>query len=346
MKALVYYERAEEAVEIRDVPIPEIGPNDYLVKVKYCGICRSDINMYHGRHNAHSRPPVILGHEWSGEIVQAGERASGFAIGDRVVAESAAQTCGTCVYCRSGEQSFCPERLSCGFAIDGAFTSHIRVRDRLLHHIPEGVSFEAAALGEPLCVTYRAVVEKSHIRIGDTVVVIGPGPIGLFAVQLARMAGAGALIVTGTKGDGMRLAVAAQLGADIAADVSKEDPGRLVREVGDGLGAHLVIDAAGPPPAIKQSLALVRRSGQVTKIGWCLEPVDATLDTVVAKAITYQGVVSHTWKTWEACLRLMGQGRIQTEPLISEIWPLSRWKEAFARLEALEAVKILLYPED
>lgn len=346
MKALVYYERAEEAVEIRDVPIPEIGPNDYLVKVKYCGVCRSDIHMYHGRHNAHSRPPVILGHEWSGEIVQAGERASGFAIGDRVVAESAAETCGTCVYCRSGEQSFCPERLSYGFAVDGAFTSHIRVRDRLLHHIPEGVSFEAAAMGEPLCVAYRAVVEKSHIRIGDTVVVIGPGPIGLFAVQLARMAGAGALIVTGTKGDGKRLAVAAQLGADIAADVSKQDPGRVVREVGDGLGAHLVIDAAGPPTAIKQSLALVRRSGQVTKIGWCLEPVDATLDTIVAKAITYQGVVSHTWKTWEACLRLMEQGRIQTEPLISEIWPLSRWKEAFARLEALEAVKILLYPED
>jgi alcohol dehydrogenase/L-iditol 2-dehydrogenase len=120
----------------------------------------------------------------------------------------------------------------------------------------------------------------------------------------------------------------------------------VVRGLGDGLGAHLVIDAAGVPPAIQQSLQIVRQNGQVTKIGWALQPINLTMDEIVAKMITYQGAFSHTWTNWEASLELMRQGRILTEPMISEVWPITRWKEAFEKLEALEADKILLYPVD
>lgn len=346
MKGVVYYERADRAVEVRELPVPTIGPEECLVKVKYCGICGSELHMYHGQLNELSRPPVVLGHEWSGEIVEVGERVRGFAVGDRVTCETAAETCGICAYCSSGEYNLCPERRGFGFGVDGAFTSYVRAKARLLHHLPANVSYEAAAMTEPICVAYNAVIEKSRIRPGDTVVVIGPGPVGLFALQVARLAGAGTLIVTGTPRDRKRLEVATRLGADVAVDVSEQDPVELIRRIGDGLGANLVIDAAGVPPAVKQSLDLVRRNGQITKIGWALRPINLSMDEIVGRAITYQGAFSHTWKTWEACLQLMDRGRIQTEPLLSEIWPITRWQEAFEKLEAMESIKILLHPVD
>ncbi len=346
MKAVVYYERADKAIEVRDVPLPTIGPEECLVRVEYCGICGSELHMYHGQLNVLARPPVVLGHEWCGEIAEVGERVRGFAVGDRVACETAAETCGTCVLCRSGEYNLCPERRAFGFAVDGAFTNYVSARYTLLHHIPEGVSYKAAAMAEPICVAYNAVIEKSRLRPGDVVVVIGPGPVGLFSLQVAKLAGAGTVVVTGTSRDRKRLDLAARLGADITVDVSEQDPVQVVRGLGDGLGAHLVIDAAGVPPAIKQSLEIVRRNGWITKVGWALQPINLTMDEIVAMAITYQGAFSHTWKTWETCLELLRLGRIETEPLISEIWPITRWEEAFEKLETLEAHKILLYPVD
>ncbi|MFP4344786.1 MAG: zinc-binding dehydrogenase [Anaerolineales bacterium] len=346
MKAVVYYERAPEAIELRDVPVPTPGPDECLVRVKYCGICGSELHMYKGQLNVLARPPVILGHEWSGEIVEVGERVQGFAPGDRVVSETAAHTCGICDFCREGAYNLCPERQAFGFAVDGAFTQYVRVRSALLHHIPEGVSYEAATMSEPICVAYNAVVEKSNLNPGEIVVIIGPGPVGLFCLQVARLAGAGTIVVTGTDRDAARLALARELGADITVDVTQEDPVEVVAGLGDGHGAHLVIDAAGVPPAIQQSLDVVRRNGQITKLGWSLRSFNGTLDEIVAKAVTYQGAFSHTWKTWETVLELLRLGRIETEPLISEVWPITRWEEAFAKLESLEAHKILLCPVD
>ncbi len=346
MKAVVLYDKTDKSVEIRDVPVPTIGPEECLVKVKYCGICGSEPHLYHGQLTLLARPPVVLGHEWSGEIVKIGERVKGFAVGDRVTCETAAETCGTCAFCRSGSYNVCPERRAFGFAVDGAFTKYVRARYHRLHHIPEGVSLKAAAMTEPICVAYNAVAEKSRIKPGDVVVIIGPGPVGLFSLQVARLSGAGQVIVTGTRRDAARLELAARLGADITVDVSEQDPVEVVRGLGDRLGAHLVIDAAGVPPAIQQSLKVVRQNGQVTKVGWSLQPVNLTLDEIVAKAITYQGTFSHTWNTWETCLELMRLGKIETEPLLSEVWPITRWEEAFHKLETLEAHKILLYPVD
>lgn len=346
MKGVVYYERAEGAIEVGEVPTPAVGPDECLVEVKYCGICGSELHMYHGQLNVLAQPPVVLGHEWSGEIVEVGERAKGFAIGDRVTCETAASTCGVCAYCRSGNYNLCPERRAFGFAVDGAFTKYVSADHRLLHHIPDGVSYEAAAMCEPICVAYNAVVEKSCLRPGGTTVIIGPGTVGLFSLQVAQLAGAGTTVVTGTDRDTTRLALARQLGADITVDVTKQDPGDVVAALGDGHGADLVIDAAGVPAAIKQSLKLVRPNGQITKIGWSLRPVNLTFDEIVAKAVTYQGAFSHTWRTWEATLELLRQGCIQTEPLLSAVLPITEWREAFEDLERQKAIKILLYPVD
>lgn len=346
MKAVVLFDKADRSVEIRDVPVPAIGPEECLVEVKLCGICGSEPHMYHGQLTLLARPPVILGHEWSGQIVEVGERVTGFAVGDRVTCETAAETCGVCALCRSGSYNVCPERRAFGFAVDGAFTRFVRAKYQRLHHLPDGVSYEAAAMTEPICVAYNAVAEKSRVNPGDVVVVVGPGPVGLFCLQVARLAGAGTVVVTGTRRDRARLELAKHLGADLTVDVGEQDPIEVVRGLGDGMGAHLVVDCAGVPPAIQQSLALVRQNGQVTKVGWSLQPVNLTLDEIVAKAITYQGAFSHTWTTWETVLELLRQAKIQTKPLVSEVWPITRWEEAFQNLEALDVHKILLYPVD
>ncbi len=346
MKAVVLYDKVDQSVEMRDVPVPVIRPDECLVEVKFCGICGSEAHMYHGQLTMLARTPVVLGHEWSGQVVEVGADVKDFAVGDRVTCETAAEVCGVCALCRSGNYNVCPERLAYGFAVDGAFTKYIRAKGMRLHHIPEGVSYESAAMTEPTCVAYNAVVEKSRIRPGDTVVVQGPGPVGLLAMQMAKIQGAGVVVVSGTGRDASRLELAKKLGADMTVDVTQQNLLDVVRGLGDGLGAHLVIDAAGVPPAIQQSLQIVRQNGQVTKIGWALQPINLTMDEIVAKMITYQGAFSHTWTNWEASLELMRQGRILTEPMISEVWPITRWKEAFEKLEALEADKILLYPVD
>ncbi len=346
MKAVVYYERASGAVEVRDVPIPTFGPDECLVRVRYCGVCGTELHLFHGQLNSLAHPPVILGHEWCGEVAEVGERVQGFRPGDRVVSETAAYTCGTCSFCRSGEYHLCPERLGFGYGVDGAFTSYVRARAVLLHHIPEGVTDEAAAMCEPICVAYNALFEKSRIRPGDTVVIIGPGPVGLFALQLAKLAGAGTVMVTGTSRDKGRLALAKQLGADFTVVVPDEDPVPLIRDVGDGMGAHLVVDCAGTGPAVQQAIDLVRRNGQITKIGFALKPLNLTLDEIVTRGITLQGSFSHNWKTWEAVLELLRLGRIQTEPMLSAILPITSWREAFEQLESQQAVKILLHPAD
>jgi alcohol dehydrogenase/L-iditol 2-dehydrogenase len=346
MKAVVYYERAAGAIDVRDVPLPQIGRGECLVRVEQCGICGSELHMFKGQLNVLAQPPVILGHEWAGEIVQIGPDVQGFAVGDRVVSETAAETCGACTYCLAGEYNLCPDRRAFGFAVDGAFTNFVRAKARLLHHIPSGLNYEAAAMAEPVAVAYNAVVEKSRLRPGDLVVIVGPGPVGLFCLQVARLAGAGTIVVTGTGRDAGRLALARHLGADLALDVETQDPVEVIHGLGDGLGAHLVVDCAGVPPAIKQSLALVRRNGWITKVGWSLQPINLTLDEIVAKAITYQGAFSHTWRTWETILALMAAGRIETAPLLSEVWPITRWCQAFERLESLDAHKILLHPVD
>jgi alcohol dehydrogenase/L-iditol 2-dehydrogenase len=346
MKAVVYYERASGAVEVRDVPIPTFGPDECLVRVRYCGVCGTELHLFHGQLNSLAHPPVILGHEWCGEVAEVGERVQGFRPGDRVVSETAAYTCGTCSFCRSGEYHLCPERLGFGYGVDGAFTSYVRARAVLLHHIPEGVTDEAAAMCEPICVAYNALFEKSRIRPGDTVVIIGPGPVGLFALQLAKLAGAGTVMVTGTSRDKGRLALAKQLGADFTVVVPDEDPVPLIRDVGDGMGAHLVVDCAGTGPAVQQAIDLVRRNGQITKIGFALKPLNLTLDEIVTRGITLQGSFSHNWKTWEAVLELLRLGRIQTEPMLSAILPITSWREAFEQLESQQAVKILLHPVD
>lgn len=344
MSALVHYDLKPQAVELRELPVPEVGEDDVLLRVGSASVCGSDIHQYHNQQSWAVNVPVVLGHEFCGTVARTGARVRGFKEGDRVVSETAARICGECLYCRTGEYNLCPERAGFGYGTHGAMAEYVRVPARCLHHIPDSLPFERAALTEPCCVAYNAVAVHSHIRPGDIVVVLGPGPIGLLCAEMARISGAGTLIVSGTNLDPSRLNAARALGITHAVNSEEIDLLTLLRTLGDGLGADLVLDATGTSSALKQALEIVRPGGQITKVGWGPQPLGFSLDPLVQKAIRLQGSFSHTFKNWEKVVALLAADQLNLDPVISRVSALNDWRDSFDGMHAGRYVKAVLQP--
>lgn len=345
MLAVVKYGLEDGQVELREVPVPEIGETDVLVEVKAAGVCGSDIEFWRHSITFPVNVPVTQGHEFAGVIVGRGNRVRGWHEGDEVVCETAAYICGRCRQCRTGNYNLCPERLGFGYGTDGAFARYARVPERVLHRKPTEISWNGAALAEPACVAYNALLVQSAPRPGEPLVILGPGPIGLFCLQVANAIGSSPIVITGTSVDRERLSLAGKLGATVAINAEEDDPVAVIEEVTSGEGAPLVIDAAGNSATIRQSLEMVARNGQVTKIGWGPQPVGFSLDPIVAKAVRYQGSFSHTWPTWEAVLEMSRTGRLQPEALVTHALTISEWLTAYELVESREAVKVILRPQ-
>jgi alcohol dehydrogenase/L-iditol 2-dehydrogenase len=292
--------------------------------------------------NSHSWPtaePVVLGHEMAGVIESVADDVEGWQVGDRVVCETAASICGVCALCRAGRYNLCPYREGYGATRDGAFGQLLLAEPRVLHRIPDNVTFEEAAMTEPFAVAYNALVERAPVVPGDLVVIQGIGAIGALALQLAQLRGAGTTVVLGTAVDSLRLQKALELGADHAVDIGSVDVGALVNSLGDGLGADLVVDATGVSIALKQGLELVRPFGSIVKVGWGPQPLGFNLDPLVAKAVTLYGSFSHTWKTWERVLQLFSVGKLQPRSVLGGVYELGDWREAFEAMEAGRNIK-------
>lgn len=345
MTGIVQYDLKPHSVEMRETPIPEIGEDEVLLQVGAVSVCGSDVHQYHGTQSWPVRTPVILGHEFGGIVAKTGKRVRGFKEGDRVVSETAASICGQCVYCRAGEYNICPQRKGFGYGINGAMANFVRVPERCLHHIPDSLPFERAALTEPCCVAYNCVAVKSKIRPGDTVVVLGPGPIGLLCAEMAKLSGAGNLIIAGMAQDASRLEAAKELEVTHAINIQETDLGDFVRSFGDGLGAHLVVDAAGASAALKTALEIVRPGGQITKVGWGPQPLNFSLDPLVQKAVTLQGSFSHTFQNWEQVVAMLASGQINLKPVISRVAGLEDWQACFDGMNDGTYVKTVLQPQ-
>ncbi len=345
MQAVVHYALPPRSVELRDVPKPtELAADEVLLETRSVGVCGSEIHQYHNTQSWSVRLPVILGHEFAGVIAGVGKGAREFREGDRVTSETAAQICGRCVYCRSGEYHLCPERLGFGYGVDGGMADYVKVPARCLHRLPDTVSFDCAALTEPCCVAYNAVCVKTRIRPGDAVLVFGPGPMGLLCLELARLSGAGWVGIVGLERDRARLGVAPRLGAN--ATVVAGQPGVLevVRSVGDGLGVDAAIDATGVSGTLEVAMAAVRPGGQITKLGWGPQPIDFSLDPVVQKALRIQGSFSHHYRIWEKVLALFASGRLDPLSALARPRPLVEWRACFEEMASGAIVKGLLHP--
>jgi L-iditol 2-dehydrogenase len=344
MIALVNYAKEPGSVELREVSVPQIGEEDVLLRVDAVGICGSDLHQYHGKNSWRVNYPVVLGHEFAGVVAELGSCVYGFREGDRVVSETAAVLPRDSALIRQGLYNLEPGRLGFGYGVDGAMATFVKAPARCLHHVPSSLTQEKAALTEPCCVAYNAVCVNSHIRPGQRVAVIGPGPIGLLCAAMAKLAGAGHLLVIGTPIDAKRLAVALQMGADTVLGADGEDISAWVKGFGDGYGMDLIIDAAGVSASLQLALAIVRPAGQITKVGWGPEPLGFSLDPLVQKAVTLQGSFSHNWPVWEEVLSLLAADKIDLAPVLNQVSPLTEWRQAFEAMHTGEIVKGVLKP--
>jgi len=323
LKALVKVEGVSGVLEVREVKEPEAEPNQALIEVKAAGICGSDVkHLQRIREN-----PVILGHEFSGEIVDVGSDVVGWEIGDRVASETSGHICGRCRFCMTGDYHLCVERKGLGSGMDGAFTRFIAVPVRLLHAIPDEMSYEEGALVQPCADIVNAVTRKAEIYPGDIVVVQGPGPMGLLTTQVAKASGASKVIQTGHRG--VRLDIAKKVGADVTIPVEEVDPLGVVMEHTGGLGADVIFEVSGAASAAVQAFDLVRKKGQVVFVTSPPVPVEFSFRSILGKALTVRGSIMSKWIDYERAVDLISRGAVIAAPIITHKLPITEWRKAF-----------------
>lgn len=341
------YARGEGNIELRDISEPECRAGEVLVEVEAAGICGTDVHILHDQ--TFYAPPVVIGHEYCGRVINVGEDVHGIEVGDRVTSP-ATVPCGECYLCRTNHQNRCTgsnKKILGVSGANGAFAQLMVVPTKIIHKVPDRVSSESAALAKPIACVVHAAIERVEIKPGESIVIQGPGAIGLIATQIAAIQGAGQIIVTGTSADKERLEIAVKLGADIAVNVEEEDPVKVVSDLTTGLGADVVLEASGSPAARRQAFELVRRCGKIGYIGLTgRTKEEANLDNVVEKELSITGSWGTVWTSWRTTLALMASGKIRTDLLISHRLPLEDWKKGFDLMDSKEGLKILLKPQE
>ncbi len=341
MLGVVKTARGAGNVEVREVAEKSPGPGEVKIAVRNAGVCGTDLHIYHDHFM--SNPPVVMGHEFCGEVAEVGQGVTAYAPGDRVTCETAAKTCGRCRFCRRGDYNLCNDRLGFGYGVDGAFTNFVIARQALLHRLPDNVDFIAGALAEPLACAVHGVIHLTRVQAGDVVVVTGPGPIGLMVAQVAKAEG-GCVILLGTNRDTVRLKVARTLGLAGVMNLDEEDAVSFVRDLTGGFGADVVFESAGAPAAAGLLLDLVRKAGKFTQVGLMGRPFEIDWEQIAYKEVQVTGMFSHNWRDWERALDLLGQGKVDPRAIVSSRVPITEWETSFERLEAAEEVKVLLHP--
>lgn len=341
MKGVVKYARGDGNVELREMPEPELRPGHVLVEVAACGICGTDLHILHDEYP--TRPPVILGHEVGGRVVEVASDVESARVGDRVTAIPYSYTCGECRYCRSGRINLCPNRLSFGSGVNGAMARWLAVPARNLFLLPPNVDEIAGALTEPLACCVRGIVDYARPGPGDVVVVSGPGPIGLLSAMVAKTTGA-TVVVLGLSVDRRRLDLARRIGIAQVLDVQQTDALTYVRELTDGAGADVVVECAGAEKSAQTCLDLVARGGRYVQIGLFGGPVHFDLTQVAMREVSVAGPFATLPSTWSRTLRLLADGLIDPRLVLTETLPLDAWADGFRMAEAKDAGKIVLRP--
>lgn len=350
MKAAVWYGKNDVRIEEVKDPLPKKG--EVKLRVKACGICGSDLHEFTSgpfiipRHphplTGRSGGPVILGHEFAAEVVDCGEGVTDFHPGDRVVANPLIY-CGECYYCRTAQPVMCQKLGTYGFAADGAFAEFTCFPEKSLYRIPDKISNEEAALVEPLAVAVHAV-KRAEVGLGDTVAIIGAGPIGLLVLQASFAAGAKEVFVV--EPVEARRDLARTLGATDAIDPNSADPGKVLAEATNGLRAMVTFDCVGTQAAFDTALRTSGRRARLCIVGLSLSPIEVPFIRLWGheKTITFSTGYDHEFP---AAISLIETGRVRVRPLITKHIPLqdivSSGFEALIRSPS-EQVKILVYP--
>lgn len=343
VKALVKTREGHGNLELLDKEVATPLDDKVKIKVHYAGICGTDIHTYEGHYKVNF--PVTLGHEFSGEIVEVGADVKDFKVGDRVTSETTFYVCNECEYCKSKDYNLCNYRKGIGTQVDGAFTNYVIAREESLHHIPDEVLYQSAAMTEPLACAHHGV-SKIQVNSGDVAVVMGPGPIGLLVAQVLKSKGA-TVVVTGLDNDKVRLDKAKALHMDYVVNLQQTDLKTYINGITDGYGADVVVECSGAVPAARQGLDILRKKGFYSQIGIFKDAeIPFDMEKVIQKEITVVGSRSQKPADWEPSLQLMADGLVNAEALVTKIYDISKWDEAYQHLKSGEGIKALLKPLD
>jgi threonine dehydrogenase-like Zn-dependent dehydrogenase len=344
LKAIVKYKDGKDGLELRELPRPEPKPDEVEIQIKAAGICGSDLLLYNDHHAY--RPPVIMGHEFSGVISRVGGNVTDFAIGERVICEASKYVCGKCEFCRTGKPALCVEKEGIGFMRDGCMAEYYCTPESLLFRIPEAVGFEEAAMAEPCAVAVQALIVRSQLRPGEVVVVQGVGTIALMCAMVAKAAGAGRVIMTGLGSDvALRFPVAVAAGADKVVNVEIENLSSVVNEETNGLGADVVVDATGSEAAIRGMVSIAKKTGRLIAIGETANG-DANIrwNDLIFKACSIIFSFGLTFQAWKIALQMIEERKVNVKLLHSHSLPFSEFKRGFELADEKAALKVILEP--
>ncbi len=344
MKALVKYAPGMGNVEIRDVPVRDPEEDEILIKIKYCGICGTDLHIYADEFP--NTPPIIMGHEYCGTIEKVGRAAQHtWNVGDRVVGELHTGACGECFLCRAGKPHICDSKLALGSKYDGAFAEYLTLPGWLAHPIPEGVPWEVAGITEPFAITTHCLIERGALSgEQNSVLISGSATMGLLSTVWASRLGTEQIIVSGTDLDeGLRFCLAEEMGATQVINVQKTDIGATVMELTDGRGVDAWIECSGSPAAITTGLDLIKKTGKIVLIGLVgPETISIPWNDLLYKELDLAGCFSSPPSSWEKALAVEDEEADKLRKLVTDILPLEDWEKGFEMLREGEAVKILI----
>ena len=334
---------AAPGAEIREVPIPQFGRSDVLVKVNVASICGTDLHIYEWDRWAQRRihPPLIPGHEFCGEVVAYGDEVTSVKEGDFVSAEMHV-ACGKCLQCRTGEAHICQNVRIIGVDSDGAFAEYVVIPESNIWKLDPAIPQEYASILDPLGNAVHSVLAGEIAA--RTVAVIGCGPIGLFSIAVARAVGAAQVFAVEVNEH--RRKIAAQMKADLTLDPSSQNVRREIEKHTDGLGADVVLEMAGHPQSIRTAFDNVRRGGRISLLGLTSKPIALNFsEDIIFKGITVQGINGRRmYQTWYQMTALLKAGKLDLHPVITDRIAMQDFPKAMERMKTGEASKILVYP--
>jgi len=340
MKAACLF--GEGDLRLIEKDVPKISEDEVLIKVGACGVCGTDLHFYKGEWKVN--PPIVLGHEFSGTVIQTGSRVNTVRTGDRVVAEPNI-LCGKCKYCRMSERNFfCENIQAIGVTVDGAFAEYVKAPERNVYRVPSGMTLEEAALIEPLACVIRGL-DNVKIPVASNVAIVGAGPIGLLMIQMVKHYGAASIIALDLVEERLRLAE--ELGATRVVNIGKEDPEKAVLEATEGVGADVSIECVGSSSAVEEAFRLTRRGGRLLIFGvapendvWHVKPFEI-YDKEISIFASYRSPY-----TFQRAVNIASSGRLKLKPLITHIHGLDEIVEVFNGLASRRkrAIKVLIKP--
>lgn len=324
---------------VTDLPTPHAGPGELVLRNQVCGVCGTDVHIYHGEPgSADVNPPVVLGHEYSGEVVEVGEGVTGFAVGDHVTVDPNIY-CGHCAYCQNGKKQLCPSMEAIGVTRDGGFAQYSRIPAAQAFKLEPTVPWEAAAMAEPLACCLHGI-DLAGIQVGDKVCVVGGGAIGLLMVQLAKLSGASQIVLS--EPNEKRRQVGLQLGANAALDPTRPDAQEAFAQVLGG-GANVVIECVGNVPAVKSAFQFAGKGATV--LLFSVPKVDATFDLplfdVYKKELTIKGSFVNP-DTHARAVALINSGKVDFDPIITHRFTLDQLPEAIAMQMSDASIKVVV----